>query len=500
MPSDTIKTSDRTGLEETIRAAFAKPVGDQQLVTIPQHAAGVPTIVTAQKVAVERDEGKILGKLRVMAQAVGDDWFYRFPVKSKGQTNWIEGPSIKCANNVARMYGNCEVDTRIVDNGDSWIIYAKFSDYETGFSYTRPFQQRKNQGSIRGDADRQLDIALQIGISKAIRNVICNALETFTNYAFEEAKSAIVAKVGKNLDAYRDRVIGRLTDMQVDLHRVEFTVGRASKDWLAPDIARIITQLQAINDGMATVDETWPAQEGGGKEPPRPTREQFTEAKTESAEPFIVTDMRGEEFSFGDVEHAVDAYRSILDAAEKQGDKPLGTAIDNNGPFFNQLDARGHADLSRELSLEGGKRREAVRAKEQTVPRGAKPEPSSTEHQEVHGDQSPAVNGSPGAPSDDASSVPPSGAAAPRQGDPEPDPQPSRDAEFWERKGGKLVIVAGTVDSFMGEFPHRLRECRTAIEVDTLERDNQSMMRKLDMADRAEVASLIARRKGELAG
>lgn len=262
-------------LDEAIAAGFAKPAGGLPALANTQVSV-TDAIITAQKVAVQRDEAHILQKLRILANAVGEEFFYRYPVKNNrtGQTDWIEGPSIKCANNVARIYGNCQVDTRIIDNGDAWIIYARFCDYESGFSYTRPFQQRKGQSSIKSkDSDRQLDIALQIGVSKAIRNVICNALETFTNFAFEEAKSGIVQKVGKNLDRYRDRVIGRLTEMAIDLHRVELAMGRTSKDWLASDVARIITQLQAIQDGMATIDETWPPAEA----PPRPTREDFKE-------------------------------------------------------------------------------------------------------------------------------------------------------------------------------------------------------------------------------
>lgn len=542
MPSDNTKVSDKEDLGDAIRAAFAKPAtGEGQLVAYQQPGTVTisDAIITAQKVAVERDEGKVLAKIRTLANAVGEEFFYRFPVKSRGQTNWIEGPSIKCANNVARLYGNCQVDTRIVDNGDSWIIYAKFVDYETGFSYTRPFQQRKNQGSIRGDADRQLDIALQIGISKAIRNVICNALETFTNYAFEEAKSAIVAKVGKNLDAYRDRVIGRLTEMKVDLHRVDFAIGRASKDWLAPDVARIITQLQAINDGMATVDETWPPT-AGGTAPPRPTREEFKETpiQTEAVEPFIVTDMRGDEFTMADLDHAVDAYRSILDAAEKQGEAALSTAIDNNGPFFNQLDERGHTELSRDLSLEGGKRLEAVR--EKAVPRGTVESNSSptientelrssdaAERQDATDDLPPTSTARPGEAPPAARDTPPQTPSPATPPQPERkvtvsadhtqpgllssanpdatipvagDPPLERDAKFWSRKDGSKRLLATDHDGFMLEIPIRLAECREWDDVDYIERANRPAINKLDTEDRVTLSGLFAKRREELRG
>ena len=76
--------------------------------------------------------------------------------------------------------------------GDAWIIYARLMDLETGFAMTRPFQQRKGQKAMKTDDARALDIALQIGVSKAIRNVVCNGLQTFADFAFEEARDALV--------------------------------------------------------------------------------------------------------------------------------------------------------------------------------------------------------------------------------------------------------------------------------------------------------------------
>ncbi|MGE0726395.1 MAG: hypothetical protein AB7O45_18625, partial [Alphaproteobacteria bacterium] len=246
----TAVTTRERDAAEAIAAGFAQPPTDGVLVPYTGPGVAISTtdgVITAQKVAIERDLPKVMRNIKVMAAAAGEDWYYRFPVKNKGGTDWIEGPSIKCANNVARMYGNCQVDTRVVDSGDAWVIYARFVDYETGFSMTRPFQQRKGQSTMNTrDQGRSLDIALQIGVSKAIRNVVCNALETFTTFAFDEAKSNMVEKVGKRLPEYREKVTKRLAELRVDVARVEAVVGRASKDWLAPDVARIIAELQAV--------------------------------------------------------------------------------------------------------------------------------------------------------------------------------------------------------------------------------------------------------------
>jgi hypothetical protein len=205
-----------------------------------------------------------------MAAWAGADWGHRFPVFNRklNRTEHIEGPSIKCANNVARLYGNCQVDTRVVDGGSTWIIYARFVDYETGFSMTRPFQQDKAAAKLGGDdAARKRDIALQIGVSKAIRNVVCNALEFFTDYAFEQSKQNLVERVGKKLDDYKQRIADRLAQLGVAMDRVERTLGKTIDKWTAPDAAKVIAELQAVSDGMAMADDVWPK-----PAPPEPQR------------------------------------------------------------------------------------------------------------------------------------------------------------------------------------------------------------------------------------
>lgn len=224
------------------------------------HAGGPQVVHGAVAVAVQRDDAVVLRKLKALAAAAGQDWYYRFPVRNKrtGQTDWIEGPSIKLANDLARMYGNNETDIRVQDLGENWLFYARFVDLETGYSLTRPFQQRKSAGKLGGDDDaRRLDQAFQIGASKAIRNVVVNALQTFADFAFEEAKNSLVERIGSDIENYRQRTVDRVT-AKVPLKRVENVIGRIANDWLATDIAKVISMMRAVADGMATLDETFP--------------------------------------------------------------------------------------------------------------------------------------------------------------------------------------------------------------------------------------------------
>jgi hypothetical protein len=215
----------------------------------------------AQEVAVRRDEERVLQRLRVLAAGMGEQYYYRFPVKNKktGKTDYIEGPSVKLANDLCRVYGNCEVDCRAQDMGDSWLFHARFIDLETGYSLTRPFQARKSGSKLGGsDDERRLDSAFQIGASKAIRNVVLNALQSFSDFAFDEARNALVDRIAKEgIERWRERTAERIGNL-VSLDRVEAAVGRKQSEWLAPDVSRIIAMGKAISDGMATVDETFP--------------------------------------------------------------------------------------------------------------------------------------------------------------------------------------------------------------------------------------------------
>lgn len=323
--------------------SFADPASAGELAVI----TGVPNagmtisdgIITAQKVEVERDDAKVLRKIATLAAVAGEDWFYTFPVKKRGGgTEAIEGPSIKCANNVARAYGNCQVDTRVQDAGASWIIYARFVDYETGFSMMRPFQQDKGAGAIGGTNDaRRRDMAFQMGVSKAIRNVVCNALETFTTFAFEEAKKNLVGRIGKDLPKYRERVLERIKEMGVDLKRVELTAGRTADAWIATDVARIVAQIKAIGDGMATIEETWPplapAEPSRGdfkKEPAKATPEAKKDTPKEEpkeTEGWPLYDETGETVGRFDFSEWANRF---ADASRKLEDKERAALLENN--------------------------------------------------------------------------------------------------------------------------------------------------------------------------
>jgi hypothetical protein len=321
-------------------AAFANAAGQSNQPIPGGHALVRPTtglaerIIGAQHLSVHRDEAKVLQKLASIAAAAGNDWLYRFPVRKRdGGQDWIEGPSIKLANDVARIFGNNINEIREIDVGDAWVFYARFTDLETGFSMERAYRQRKSQGSMKTkDADRQLDIAYSIGQSKAIRNCICNALQIYADYAFEHARNSLVEKIGKDLDSWRARTLEGLGKIPVDVARAERVIGRAARDWLAPHVAQIIAMMKSVADGMATADDVFPPLEavadaaGGAEHAPAPTQQPLGDGGAQSAGKLSTEGTSGADADESRPGVSAATSTDTLAAAYKRGQEAKATA------------------------------------------------------------------------------------------------------------------------------------------------------------------------------
>lgn len=226
--------------------------------------------ITARRCEVERTQATILRDIREAAAMSSNDFYYSFPVKKRGGgVDYIEGISVDGAMACVTAYRNAEVDCRPVDIGHSWVFLGRFIDHERGVSVIRPFLQRKVGGSQLGGVDegRRIEIAFNIGASKATRNVVANAIRPYTNFCFEESKQDLVKRVGLKLPETKAKTLLRLEELGIDLKRVEAQFGRAASEWTAREVAGLITQIKSVQQGLATPDMIWP-----GEAPPEPRR------------------------------------------------------------------------------------------------------------------------------------------------------------------------------------------------------------------------------------
>lgn len=227
--------------------------------------------ITAKRVPLPRDMGGILKRLKVYCAAFGDTYVYSWEANDRANSRkeTIEGGTIKLANDLVQLYGNCSVDCDVQENPTHIIFKAWFLDYETGTSVSRLFQQRKDQntGMNRKDGGRAADLIFQIGQSKAIRNVVLNALSSLTNYAIEEAKRGLLDKFkdeeAKNKAwAFINRV---MEDNGIEIRQVEAVVGRRENDWTIRDLAKVYQEMRGIFEGFLSATEVYPSLEEAEK-------------------------------------------------------------------------------------------------------------------------------------------------------------------------------------------------------------------------------------------
>ena len=264
--------------------------GDNGIVAeVSEHASSVVALGGAMQqvrtahttaVAVQRPRSLSKACLRLDEEAAlsGERFFYGWGAGKEK----IEGPSIKLANAAARCWGNCAVEMLPVqDLPDSWVFTAVFVDLETGFTLPRQFRQSKTSIVYgKHDEARKMDIRFQIGQSKAMRNVIINALPAgLIDSAMDAAKSGVRQKIerfiagvdksegaGKGIVKAIDAVMGGLAKHGVTEARVFAKLEISARSAVTVD--RIITlrgDLAALDDGEARPGELYPAvvPEGG---------------------------------------------------------------------------------------------------------------------------------------------------------------------------------------------------------------------------------------------
>lgn len=235
-------------------------------------------VITAQKIAVPRDEGKIREIIKGLAARNGHRYIYRIPFKNNrtGETQIVQGPTIKLANTIARYYGNALVQVRSYDSGSHWVFVARMTDLESGSSMERAFQQRKGQNTGMKDRARAEDIIFQIGQSKAIRNVVVNFLQDLVDFALDECENEVYNRAKANPEKAMEFIRGACAELGVELRLVERMRGRKLDRMKPGDLAQTYMELTAIRDGVISWQDLYAPGEGDEDERP---------AASERAEP-----------------------------------------------------------------------------------------------------------------------------------------------------------------------------------------------------------------------
>lgn len=229
--------------------------------------------VTAIKVQVPRDLDALTRDVLKEATYLGEDFFYAWEVKDRTSPtgkSLVKGMSIDGAMMLLRNWGNDACPCVIIeDTPTHWTFEATFIDYEKGFAISRPYRQRKAEKHGNFDAERALDIALQIGVSKAQRNAIDKGMPAWlTRKAMEvatDAANAIYTDVEASIGRFRKyaRKIG-VTDLQLQtkigkmVQETGEMIPRPWAEWTPSECVELAAVFRGIQQKLTTVAEEFP--------------------------------------------------------------------------------------------------------------------------------------------------------------------------------------------------------------------------------------------------
>lgn len=217
---------------------------------------------TALHVQKKRERKNVLAACLEEAGIAGGEFYYSWTVTSKsGKKTLVEGLSIQAALACARNWGNCACPVQVEDTVDSYLFTAAFLDLETGFNLQRIFRQRKkvDLGS-KMDAGRSDDIVFQIGQSKAIRNVVLNALPSWlTSKVLVKAKEQIVARIQKmGVPVAKEKTLEFFERRGVSVERIESKLEKKAHGWQAEELAILQGCMNALVNGQETEESLFP--------------------------------------------------------------------------------------------------------------------------------------------------------------------------------------------------------------------------------------------------
>lgn len=244
-------------------------------------------------IAVQRPRNLNAVKSRLIDEAnhAGDSFYYGWAAKGQGgQVSQIEGPSVDLAMAAVRCWGNCAVELgQVQDDQDAWIFVAYLVDLETGTTIGRQFRQSKSW-AVHGRLDdaRKEDVRFQIGQSKAVRNVILNALPKFLiDSAMKAAKEGVKKRAteeikDKGMAAVVDHMLRALSKHGVKEEHVLKKLGIANRSAIDVDmLVALRGDLVAIVDGKERASDLFEIGDGGNGQTNASAAADGTQSKTD---------------------------------------------------------------------------------------------------------------------------------------------------------------------------------------------------------------------------
>jgi len=252
----------KTAITESMTQNFGPPRPEEIYTSIPVQPLMQTKTRYSTAVSVVRPRSLRDVERRCIEEAsiAGSDFYYSWA--QGGET--ISGLSVSAAQAMARNFGNCVVESTVAETPSAYIFSAAFIDLETGFNISRDFRQNKKSPKSKSGkdiytGDRGADIIFQIGQSKAIRNVILNAMPSWlVSKVHQKAKENISEKITRmGVKDATARILKKADSLRIPLANIEYHYGRSSS-WDVETLIKISSGIRAIENGYDDISSVFP--------------------------------------------------------------------------------------------------------------------------------------------------------------------------------------------------------------------------------------------------
>jgi hypothetical protein len=255
------KVAETTRIKESLEEHLTEVRGIPRAAVPPGLMQVKAQYTTAVQVINPRNLEDVQRRCVEEARLAGSEFYYSWSQGGKA----IEGLSVGAALAIARNFGNNAVDIRIDDsNPDAYNFIATFIDLETGYNLSRAKRQNKvspktKQGKDIYDGERGQDVVFEKGQSKAIRNVILNAVPSWlSKKVLDVAKKNVIKQMeDMGIEKAKHLIITKANALGINLERIEAEYSR-ERGWDSPMAVKIMSALRAIEDGQERAADLFP--------------------------------------------------------------------------------------------------------------------------------------------------------------------------------------------------------------------------------------------------
>lgn len=237
-----------------------------------------------QRIAIQnpRDERKILDAALSeidLVPEVADQNIYSIPHKKHRQgcpdrlncdcpAEYVEGLSVRAAENLVRRWGNCDVRSGILEVGDDYaVVVGVFLDFETMARRTEErrvsrMEARRDGGTYSLNASRwETKIAKEASI--AGRNVTLKALPSWLRKRIFDRSLAIVAGQAKEEADQKKtlpwkQIIAAYKGLGVSREQIEALMGKKMPKLDEQEVARLRVLFGQIRNGEQQAHDVFP--------------------------------------------------------------------------------------------------------------------------------------------------------------------------------------------------------------------------------------------------